>query len=194
MITDDFIGVYDNAFSQDDCLDFIAYFEKLKSMNLVFDRQKLQDGKAHQKKDETLFLMEPEIMMRSDNPVTQRFIQKFWPCYEDYAHKYSILLDADPHSINSIRLQKTQPAGGYHVWHFESGTYNTSSRIIAFMMYLNTIDSGGETEFLYYHKRIEAKMGRLLIWPSGFTHTHRGNPPLSKDKYIITGWLEYNGR
>jgi len=31
----------------------------------------------------------------------------------------------------------------------------------------------------------------MLVWPSQFTHIHRGNPPLSNDKYIITGWIEY---
>ena len=24
-----------------------------------------------------------------------------------------------------------------------------------------------------------------------FTHTHRGNPPLTADKYIITTWVEF---
>jgi hypothetical protein len=58
---------------------------------------------------------------------------------------------------------------------------------------LNTVKEGGETEFLYYKKRINPIEGRLVIWPAGFTHTHRGNPPLSNDKYIITGWLEFMG-
>lgn len=26
---------------------------------------------------------------------------------------------------------------------------------------------------------------------AGFTHTHRGNPPISGTKYIITGWVEF---
>jgi hypothetical protein len=58
------------------------------------------------------------------------------------------------------------------------------------MLYLNDVEEGGETEFLYLKKRIKPQQNRLLIWPAGFTHTHRGNPPLSNNKYIITGWVE----
>ena len=57
------------------------------------------------------------------------------------------------------------------------------------MLYLNDIDEGGETEFLYQHKRVPPKAGTIVIWPTGFSHTHRGNPPLSNTKYIVTGWL-----
>ena len=39
--------------------------------------------------------------------------------------------------------------------------------------------------------RFKPEKNTLLVWPSQFTHVHRGNPPLSNDKYIITGWVEY---
>ena len=52
------------------------------------------------------------------------------------------------------------------------------------------IVEGGETEFLYQSKRFQPKRGQFLIWPAGFTHVHRGNPPLSGEKYISTSWLE----
>jgi len=38
--------------------------------------------------------------------------------------------------------------------------------------------------------RVKPKKGRLILFPAGFTHTHRGNPPLDGEKYIITGWVE----
>ena len=57
------------------------------------------------------------------------------------------------------------------------------------MIYLNDVEEGGETEFLYQKIRIKPKSNMGLIWPGGFTHTHRGNPPLSGTKYILTGWI-----
>jgi hypothetical protein len=89
-----------------------------------------------------------------------------------------------------MRLQKTPPGGGFHDWHCENSNFQNCQRIVVFMVYLNDITDGGETEFLYYRKRIQPAAGRILIWPAGYPHTHRGNPPLSETKYILTGWLE----
>ena len=72
----------------------------------------------------------------------------------------------------------------------EDGSMGCNRRICATMMYLNDNFEGGETEFLYIHRRYKPKRGQVLIWPAGFTHTHRGLPPLDGDKYISTSWLE----
>ena len=60
------------------------------------------------------------------------------------------------------------------------------------MAYLNNVEEGGETEFLYQSRRIKPKQGTIVICPASFTHTHRGNPPLKGDKYMINGWIEFD--
>ena len=65
------------------------------------------------------------------------------------------------------------------------------NRIMAWMIYLNDVEDGGETEFLYQSMRVKPKQGTLVLWPAHFTHMHRGNPPLSGEKYIMTSWLEF---
>jgi hypothetical protein len=77
------------------------------------------------------------------------------------------------------------------MWHYESDNRETCHRLLAWMVYLNDVEEGGETEFLYQHKRIKPKQGTLVIWPASFTHTHRGNSPLSNVKYVVTGWTEF---
>jgi hypothetical protein len=67
-----------------------------------------------------------------------------------------------------------------------------TDRICSWGVYLNTVEQGGETEFLYQSLRIPAVEGNLVIWPAGYTHVHRGNPPLSGEKYLLTGWIEWN--
>ena len=91
-------------------------------------------------------------------------------------------------SIRSTRqkLQKTVKGGGYHIWHYEQMNLNTTDRILTWTIYLNDVEEGGETEFLYQAKRVKAKKGDICIFPAQFNYTHRGNPPLSGDKYIAT--------
>ena len=48
-----------------------------------------------------------------------------------------------------------------------------------------------ETEWLYQKRKVKPKKGTVCIWPGGYTHLHRGNPPMSS-KYIATGWYQGN--
>ena len=50
----------------------------------------------------------------------------------------------------------------------------------------------GETEFIWQKLRVQPEAGKCLIWPTQFTHTHRGNPVYSTNKYIATGWYTYD--
>ena len=59
------------------------------------------------------------------------------------------------------------------------------------MLYLNTVDEGGKTEFKYQDLAIKPEAGTLLIWPAAYTHVHRANPDLVGKKYIATGWFVY---
>jgi len=122
----------------------------------------------------------------------RQFNEIFWgQCYADYANKFWILNNFDPHASYFFKIQKTEPGQGYHIWHSDSSSRVKSSRILVWTLYLNDVEEGGETEFIYQHMRIKPKQGTVAIWPAGFTHTHRGNPPLCRSKYIVTGWVEF---
>jgi hypothetical protein len=62
-------------------------------------------------------------------------------------------------------------------------------RIFNVMLYLNNVEEGGETEFLIQKRRIKPSAGTVVLFPSGYTRVHRGNPPISGDKYILNGWV-----
>jgi len=86
--------------------------------------------------------------------------------------------------------------GGYHHWHSEiyprSANCETLHRVLLFMFYVNTVDEGGETEFLYQQQKIAPQAGRMVVAPAGFTHTHKGHVPVSGDKLILTSWILFN--
>jgi len=95
-----------------------------------------------------------------------------------------------------IAQQYLQGVGGYHHWHSEiyplDASCETLHRVLLFMYYLNTVEEGGETEFLFQERRIKPQQGRMVIAPAGFTHSHKGHVPLAGDKYILTSWVLFN--
>ncbi|MBR9728974.1 2OG-Fe(II) oxygenase [Shewanella intestini] len=97
----------------------------------------------------------------------------------------------------AINIQHYQQGvGGYPHWHseqFPQLQHNEAlHRVALFMFYLNDVAEGGETEFYYQNKKVAPKKGTMVIAPAGFTHSHRGNTPISGDKYIVTSWLMFN--
>jgi len=62
-------------------------------------------------------------------------------------------------------------------------------RVLLWTIFLNDDYEAGETEFLYQGRKIAPRAGSLLIAPTAFTHTHRGNRPRGGDKYIATSWI-----
>jgi hypothetical protein len=98
-----------------------------------------------------------------------------------------------PGQINLQRYQADQ--GGYPYWHCEQTPADPSAnmlhRVLLWTIYLNDGFDEGETEFFYQERKIVPQAGALLIAPTAFTHTHRGNRPLRRDKYIATSWVLY---
>lgn len=94
----------------------------------------------------------------------------------------------------AINLQRYRAdAGGYPYWHCElypkDPAAETLHRHLLWTLYLNDGFEDGETEFLYQARKITPRTGSLLIAPTAFTHTHRGNRPRGGDKFIATSWV-----
>lgn len=107
-----------------------------------------------------------------------------------YQRKYPSLAGCQDWTVSrEYNIQKYNPGGGYKIDHFESGGLSQCHRVLVWMFYLNSIKGGG-TEFPYLNKKFDAVEGSLLIWPAGFTHTHK-SIITNKVKYIITGWVDF---
>ena len=60
---------------------------------------------------------------------------------------------------------------------------------MAMLLYLNDVDVGGETAFLYQGKAVQPKCGRIVLFPTSYMHAHAGRRPVSGPKYLITNFL-----
>jgi hypothetical protein len=90
--------------------------------------------------------------------------------------------------VENYNIQYYSPKAGYKVWHCERES--NVNRNFVFMTYLNDVPNGG-TEFKYQKIITPAKKGLTLIWPTDWTHIHRGQISNLNEKYILTGWLGY---
>ena len=190
---ENFIGVFDNVFSKEYCDAAIKYFEDMDLAGITFNRQQ-QFNNPHSKLriDDTQVTGTDTVCIEKAAHLIRPFTETFWGgVYPEYVDSFDILRTVSPHANYAFKIQKTNIGQGYHIWHAENTGREMANRLLVWTVYLNDVEEGGETEFLYYPKRIKPKAGTVAVWPAGFTHTHRGNPPISNTKYIITGWTEF---
>jgi len=190
----DFIGVFHNVASKEECNKIIEHFENVDELKLTVSRKEFEEINSTLK-DNKIYPMINEgdsLLMRINQNILKGFIENLNTVYEIYKKKYDVMDSLDIHKLNpDVKIQKTVPGQGYHVWHCENAGIATSRRTLLCMMYLNDVEEGGETEFLYQSLRVKPKAGTIVICPAYFTHTHRGNPPLKEAKYMINGWVEF---
>lgn len=186
---DNFIYIKKDALDKDVCKRFIELFEESdlksrasnrsskKSTDIYFDPRILHDNTKWGVWGEVLV---PLMYALRDG-------------MKDYAKKYDVIEYLRPFKINFFNIQKYEPGEGFYNWHCENnGEMKFLNRNLVFMIYLNDVENGG-TEFMFQKHKEEAETGKLVIWPAGWTHTHRGVISEKEIKYIVTGWWDFEG-
>lgn len=183
----DFIGVWDNFVPAYLCEQLINHFEETITTSSYTDVT-VADGQD-QFPEKRLGRSDTSILInQTDTSLSANVNQYLQACVLHYIDKYSQLKYCKMMS-SDLKMQRTEPEGGYHVWHYENSDYYCMNRELVWILYLNDMPEGeAETEFLYQHRRIQPKQGTITIWPAGMTHVHRGLTVYSQDKYILTGW------
>tara|TARA_R100001086_G_scaffold25028_1_gene11839 strand:- start:364 stop:969 length:606 start_codon:yes stop_codon:yes gene_type:complete len=191
---DNFIGVYDGYISKDECKKAIDLYDTQDKFNKTFNRLGSEQAVILDKQDQQFFANRNNIDVWWEE--LKSLIVNFDLAFTHYARNTGAgkAYDTDDKDKNfhytNLKIQKTLPTEGYHIWHIEHGKgFEMEPRAFVFSVYLNDVEEGGETEFLHFSKRVKPKTGRIVIWPAGFPYLHRGNPPLSGKKYILTSWI-----
>tara|TARA_B100000035_G_scaffold4689_1_gene4218 strand:- start:767 stop:1405 length:639 start_codon:yes stop_codon:yes gene_type:complete len=112
----------------------------------------------------------------------------------NYVEEYPECNSGSPWAVlEPPSIQHYAPGEGYYGWHTErsSAEQPLCARHLVYMTYLNDVYEGGGTEWMHQKYISVARKGKTIIWPSDWTHTHRGVVAPKEDKYIITGWFSY---
>lgn len=177
-----FIGVYDGAVPKGICQSIIDRFDELHNSASGSEYSENNSGLSFRKDVARYFHIDAQDLASQ----IHQYLNKYLELYIDEhpalgMHKFY---------SNIVKVQKTPPKGGFHLWHSEADADPlTSPRCLSWMIYLNdTADGEGTTEFIEQGQSIQPRAGRMVLFPADWTHTHRGNPVYSSNKYIATGW------
>ena len=147
----DFIGVFPAAVNPNFCDYLCEYLD---------NATELQGGRNY------THVKDKQICLDAFSPGESKNLMEFVNgCLYYYINEFTYLTNFNYVSA-VVLLQKTQPTEGYHMFHGENINWNLHTRTMAWMAYLNDVEEGGETEFLYQKLKVKPKKGTVVIWLS----------------------------
>ena len=181
--TTDYITVVDDVLSPDACEQLITKFEQHDHVSRQEDYYKFQELNLHKYVD---FKQECSVIQ---NAVTRMI--------KEYQRKHKATFIPEKFTLEQFRMKRYDPNGeDVFDWHTDVGDYKSARRFLVCLMYLNDVDEGGETCFDYAAEDeesvvVEAKQGRLVMFPPMWMYPHKGKKPVSGKKYIISTYGHY---
>jgi hypothetical protein len=115
---------------------------------------------------------------------------------ERYLQERSLFRECCPEQelfVNPIfNLQRYAPGEGFKRWHCDWTISDEATepvhRVLAWILYCSDVPNGG-TEFHWQDHHEPAERGKLVIFPAGPSHIHRGRVSEEHSKTIATGWI-----
>ena len=190
------IGYYSNAGFEavaDAVAEFYGRREDLRRPGVAFG----VDGDAEPAKQSTDISLvaidrsEPEsfalsqLIFRGVTAGLDRYLQER-PLFRQCCPQQSLF-------VNPIfNLQHYAPGEGFKRWHCDWTISDEATepvhRVLAWILYCNDVEEAG-TEFHWQGHHEPAERGKLVIFPAGPSHIHRGRVSERASKLIATGWI-----
>ena len=189
---DKWVQVYDNVIDEVSCKELIKKFE---------DSHEYHDT-VHEEDGENSISFEQITLV--DHEEWQSVQSGMLEMFQDYIVHYKLdcgVFDKmwpAKYGYEAIRM-KRYLANDYDRFdpHVDVLNHATARRFLAFFIYLNDVDEGGETEF-YFNKpgtyipfKVKPKQGRMLMFPPTWQYYHAGLKPISGKKYLIHSYCHY---
>lgn len=180
------IAEFNNFVSNEECEHFIDWFWKNEDIH--------QEGMVYNPNyPSTSVNLDKKIAIQAypkrEDPISDLITKIIFSGYSEYSKNYPCPNDSLCASSYSIRIYK-KGIGKFDL-HSDQSSGQNVSRLFAMILYLNTVDEGGETEFPEIDYKCSPEQGKLLIFPCNYLFKHKGNIPISNDKYIITSFINF---
>ncbi len=178
-----YIQVFDDAFSPALCEKMIASFHALA-------RFQRPNGRGIRPGHEDSAWTELNLDPLSDAAFRAMILENM--------HRHAALYNARlqqpialplTEKISELVMKRYLPSGdqGFQL-HFDS-IGEKANRYLVFLWYLNDVAVGGGTEFPELGITVQAKAGRLLVFPPYWMYQHIGQAPVSNEKFILSTYF-----
>ena len=126
-----------------------------------------------------------EVIVRGVSAALERYLQER-PLFRSVCPEQSLFV------MPIFNLQRYAPGEGFRQWHCDWTICEEATepvhRVLAWILYCDSVDEAG-TEFHWQAHHEPAERGKLVIFPAGPSHIHRGRVNTRLSKTIATGWI-----
>jgi len=179
----DFICVYDDVLDSDTCKFLINFYESHKDLQERVDNDKKPNFTQ-------INLTQNASISDQINQTHNLLISKTLEYRNQYYEIFDKRVFPESHAFEQFRIKKYHNDGNdLFDTHVDVQDYSSARRFLTFMWYLNDVDEGGKT--IFYKFNVQPKIGRLLVFPPLWMFPHKGEPPISNEKYILHTYLHY---
>lgn len=178
-----YIRTYDNDLDPRLCQQMIASFAGLQ-------RFQMRNGRGVRSGLEQSAWTELNVTRLSDAGFLGMFRRLIDRALERYNQDVELAIPI-PNSpaTSDLTLKRYRPGEQERFQlHFDA-IHHVANRYLVLLWYLNDVEQGGETRFPQLDVTVEARAGRLLMFPPYWMYQHEGLPPISGDKYIVSTYL-----
>lgn len=179
----DFIHVYEEGLEPNICQFLINLFEENVDKHERYDNE----GKPNF----TQFNLTENYTMNEDvTSVHTHLIEKTIEYRDIYYQFIDGRVFPPEHAFEQFRIKKYNADGiDQFDTHVDVVDHPSAKRYLSFTWYLNDVEEGGST--IFKDLKIVPKTGSLLVFPPLWMFPHKGEPPISNPKYILTTYLHY---
>ena len=126
-----------------------------------------------------------QLILRGVNAGLERYLEER-PLWRECCPEQSLFVTP------IFNIQHYAPGEGFKRWHCDWTISDEATepvhRVLAWILYCNDVDNAG-TEFHWQEHHEPAERGKLVIFPAGPSHIHRGRVNADESKLIATGWI-----
>ncbi len=186
------IAVYSEAIDSDFCSYMISEFIKGEGFGEVIEGVVSGEGVVEYRSDKLLVSRDIHFydFERWDGANVKLHEKYLLPVLRDYLKDYKFILEEetriDPRSCIMSLYEKGK---GQFCPHQDSVGGLSPQRSLTVIAYLNTVELGGTTEFFNQDCLVRPEVGSVLVFPSNFVYSHKGNVPISGDKFIAVSFV-----